>query len=464
MNPVRVGRQQPQRLPAGRVVLFHLEGMCRPVSEPYVVLARKYRPRVPADLIGQEPIVNALNHAFASGRLPQALMLTGIRGTGKTTTARIIAAGLNCTGGPRPTASPCGACPQCKAVGHHPDTVEIDAASNTGVDHVREMIEAVRYRPVDARYKVFIIDEVHMLSKPAFNALLKTLEEPPPHAVFILATTELHKVPVTVLSRCRRLPLRRVDASVLRAHILAVAAKEGIACAADAAEAMAKAAEGSVRDALTLLDQAGAAAGGGAITRAAVDDMLGLCSPEKAADVLEAVFAGRPGEACALAEAMVSAGTEPRRVLTVMLDVLTALLKLRVGASTPEPFPVSEALEAQLRRLAGQISAPECLRAWQLLAKLYDESMALPEGLNVLEHALLRLSYASELPPVATLLAAVTGSPAPPRAQTPLPVTPPPPVAAPRRAPASPSENALRVFPDAVIRATSDEDEADSDV
>ncbi|MBT3171881.1 MAG: DNA polymerase III subunit gamma/tau, partial [Rhodospirillaceae bacterium] len=248
---------------------------------PYRVLARKYRPINFSDLIGQEALVRTVTNAIRTGRLAHAFLLTGVRGVGKTSTARILARALNCTGAEGqdsgPTADPCGACEHCLAIAEdrHVDVLEMDAASHTGVDDMRELIDGVRYRPTSARYKVYIVDEVHMLSKQAFNALLKTLEEPPPHAKFIFATTEVRKLPVTVLSRCQRFDLRRVDAETLAAHFQSVAEKENAEIDSAAIRLIARAADGSVRDGLSLLDQA-IAHGAGAAGEAEVRDMLGL--------------------------------------------------------------------------------------------------------------------------------------------------------------------------------------------
>ena len=257
-------------------------------TAPYRVLARKYRPTRFEDLIGQAAMVRILRNAFATGRVAHAFMLTGVRGVGKTTTARIIARALNCTATGAPTADPCGVCPDCVAIfaHRHPDVIEMDAASRTGVDDVRELIEATRYRPVQARTKVFIVDEVHMLSRNAFNALLKTLEEPPPHVKFVFATTELRKVPVTVLSRCQRFDLRRVRVAELAAHFGRIATQEAVAVELPALDLIARAADGSVRDGLSLLDQAIAQADG-AVTEAAVINMLGLADRGMVFDLFE---------------------------------------------------------------------------------------------------------------------------------------------------------------------------------
>ncbi|MDP6951291.1 MAG: DNA polymerase III subunit gamma/tau, partial [Alphaproteobacteria bacterium] len=262
----------------------------------YRVLARKYRPKKLADLVGQEALVRTLGNAFSSGRLAHAFLLTGVRGIGKTTTARIIARALNCTGPDgsitAPVAEPCGKCETCVAIAadRHPDVLEMDAASRTGVDDVREIIESVRYAPGSGRYKVYIIDEVHMLSNNAFNALLKTLEEPPDHVTFIFATTEVRKIPITVLSRCQRFDLRRVDAETLAGHLGRIAEQESATVEEDALAVISRAADGSVRDGLSLLDQAIGDAAGAAVEAGAVRDMLGLADRERVFDLAEAVL------------------------------------------------------------------------------------------------------------------------------------------------------------------------------
>lgn len=285
----------------------------------YRVLARKYRPKSFAELIGQDALVRTLTNAIHSGRIAQAFMLTGVRGVGKTTTARIIARALNCTGPDGtggPTVTPCGVCDNCRAIAEdrHVDVMEMDAASHTGVDDIREIIDGVRYAPVSARYKLYIIDEVHMLSKSAFNALLKTLEEPPAHVKFVFATTEIRKVPVTVLSRCQRFDLRRVDAQVLKEHFTRITGLEGAGIEPDAAALIARAADGSVRDGLSLLDQAIALAAG-TVTAQQVRDMLGLADRSKVIDLFEAAVSAKPAEAMDLLSDLHRVGADPVVIL-----------------------------------------------------------------------------------------------------------------------------------------------------
>ena len=291
----------------------------------YQVLARKYRPQTFADLIGQDAMVRVLRNAFAEGRIAQAFVLTGIRGTGKTTTARIVAKGLNCIGPDGeggPTTEPCGVCEHCTAIaeGRHVDVIEMDAASNTGVDDVREIVEAVRYRAASARYKVYIVDEVHMLSTSAFNALLKTLEEPPAHVKFVFATTEIRKVPVTVLSRCQRFDLRRIEPEAMIAHLADIAGREGAEAAPDALALIARAAEGSVRDALSLLDQAIAMATG-PIEAVGVREMLGLADRGRVLDLFEAIMRGDAAGALAELASQYADGADPLVVLRDLAEI-----------------------------------------------------------------------------------------------------------------------------------------------
>jgi len=385
----------------------------------YRVLARKYRPTRFEDLIGQETMVRVLRNAFAQNRVAHAFMLTGVRGVGKTTTARIIARALNCTGPDGtggPTAEPCGVCPDCRAIlaDRHPDVMEMDAASRTGVDDVREIIEATRFRPLQARTKVFVIDEVHMLSRNAFNALLKTLEEPPPHVKFIFATTELRKVPVTVLSRCQRFDLRRVPAADLAAHFGRIAALEGFTAEPEALALIARAADGSVRDGLSLLDQAIAEApAGGTVTTAAIVEMLGLADREMVFDLLEAVLGGRVADALAMTARAHEFGADFATLLQDLLALLHTLSRLK---SNPDLGAAAEFAEAERARggaLAARLTIPVLARAWQMLLKGLGELEAAPDPRAAAEMVLIRLCHAADLPPPGDILKRLGNAPAP---------------------------------------------------
>jgi DNA polymerase-3 subunit gamma/tau len=386
-----------------------------PQATPYRVLARKYRPANFDDLIGQEAMVRTLRNAFATGRVAHAFMLTGVRGVGKTTTARIIARALNCigpdgTGGA--TIEPCGVCPNCRGIlaDRHPDVVEMDAASNNGIDEVREIIEAVRFRPMQARTKVFILDEVHMLSKPAFNALLKTLEEPPPHVKFIFATTETRKVPITVLSRCQRFDLRRVRVAELVTHFARIATAEGITVQPAALDLIARAADGSVRDGLSLLDQAIAQADG-EISAEAVVDMLGLADREAVFDVLEAVLSGKPADALAITDRAHERGADLGVLLADMLELVHVLTRLKSvpGLRTSSELPEAERIRGG--ELADKLSVPALARAWQMLLKGVGEVETAPDRRAAAEMVLIRLCHVSDLPPPGDLVRRLTGNP-----------------------------------------------------
>ena len=379
----------------------------------YRVLARKYRPTTFSELIGQDALVRTLTNAMASGRIAQAFMLTGVRGVGKTTTARIIARALNCvgpdgTGGP--TISPCGVCEPCQAIiqDRHVDVLEMDAASHTGVDDIREIISGVRYSPVSARYKLYIIDEVHMLSKNAFNALLKTLEEPPSHVKFVFATTEIRKVPVTVLSRCQRFDLRRVATPVLISHFNKVAGLEGVGVEADAVSLIARAADGSVRDGLSLLDQA-IALGGATVTAEQVRDMLGLADRAAIIDLFEAALTGKPGRALEILADLHRAGADPLVVLRDLLDLTHFLTRAKVVPEVLEDPTTPEAERSRGGALAAGLTVPLLTRAWQVLLKGVNEAMAAPVPQQAVEMVIIRLAYAADLPTPSDLIRQLPG-------------------------------------------------------
>ena len=392
-----------------------------PAPAPYRVLARKYRPTTFADLIGQEAMVRILRNAFAQNRVAHAWMLTGVRGVGKTTTARIIARALNCVGPDGhggPTADPCGVCANCVAIlaDRHPDVVEMDAASRTGVDDMREVIDAARYRPLQARTKVFIIDEVHMLSRNAFNALLKTLEEPPPHVKFIFATTEIRKVPVTVLSRCQRFDLRRVSVAEMTGMFGRIAVQEGVAVDPGALDLIARAADGSVRDGLSLLDQAIAqgAGGDGAIGADTVSDMLGLADRSAVFDLLEAVMAGQPAAALAITDRAHERGADLGLMLGDLLDLTHTLTRLRTVPALRDGGELPEAERTRGAALADRLSMPVLGRAWQMLLKGTQEVEQAPDRRAAAEMVLIRLCYAADLPTPGDLVRRLTEGVPPP--------------------------------------------------
>nr|WP_321985063.1 DNA polymerase III subunit gamma/tau [uncultured Lichenicoccus sp.] len=402
-----------------------LFGEPSPLAAPtsYRVLARAYRPVRFDELIGQDAMVRILRRAFELRRVAHGFMLTGVRGTGKTTTARIIARALNCigpdgTGGP--TADPCGVCANCTAIlaDRHPDVLEMDAASHTGVDDIREIIDITRYRPIQARMKVFIIDEVHMLSRNAFNALLKTLEEPPAQVTFIFATTELRRVPVTVLSRCQRFDLRRVSQSELAAHFGAIAVREGASISADALAIIARAADGSVRDGLSLLDQAislgeaaPAGAGGeaaGEIDRARVADMLGLADRGLVFDLLEAVMAGRADLALALSETAHQRGADPGLVLSDLLELLHTVSRLKAVPALRDSRDLPEAERVRGAALADRLGMAVLGRAWQMLLKGIAELELAPNRQDAADMILIRLCHVHDLPTPGELVRRLT--------------------------------------------------------
>ncbi len=396
LNPCSTNRAAPTNLPA-----------------MYRVLARKYRPQTFADLIGQEVLVRTLTNAFASGRIAHAFILTGIRGIGKTTTARIIARGLNCIGADgagEPTTTPCGVCPNCIAIAEdrHVDVIEMDAASNTGVDNMRDLIDSVQYAPVSARYKVYIIDEVHMLSKSAFNAILKTLEEPPPHVKFIFATTEIRKIPVTIISRCQRFDLKRVEMEELSQHLVNVATKENITLPSECATLIAAAAEGSVRDSLSLLDRAIAmhtdASGNITIDAASVRDMLGLADKTQSFSLLKALFDGKTDQALADAQRLHHQGADPAMLLSDLLDITHYLTRIVVAPALLNNLNYSPAEQALAKEMAATLNVPALTRAWAILTKGAEEMRHAAFAPATLEMILVRLGYASALPTPAELV------------------------------------------------------------
>lgn len=371
-------------------------------SGEYQVLARKYRPTTFSGLIGQEALVRTLTNAFASNRLHHAFVMTGVRGVGKTSTARIIARALNCIGpdgNGGPTTEPCGVCDNCIAIAgdRHVDVLEMDAASNTGVDNIRELIDGVRYRPASARYKVYIIDEVHMLSKSAFNALLKTLEEPPEHVIFIFATTEIRKVPITVLSRCQRFDLRRVPVEKLVTHFADICQKEGAEITDGALHIIARAADGSVRDGLSLLDQAIAHADG-TIDDEKVRAMLGLADRARTFDLLELIFKGEIAEALNELSDQYDNGADPTSVIEDMLELVHWLTKVKVSPEAADAPDVPENERTKGKELTETLRMPELTRAWQLLLKGLSEVTNAPSPLAAVEMVLVRLAYAADLP------------------------------------------------------------------
>ena len=377
-------------------------------AQPYRVLARKYRPQTFSQLIGQDPMVQTLANAIARERLAHAFLMTGVRGVGKTSTARLIAKALNCVGPDGqggPTIDPCGVCEPCRAIaeGRHIDVLEMDAASHTGVDDVREIIEAVRYAAVSARYKIYIIDEVHMLSRNAFNALLKTLEEPPAHVKFLFATTEVEKLPVTVLSRCQRFDLRRIPKELLEKQFADICAQEGVEAEPEALSIIASAAEGSSRDGLSILDQAISHAdldandsGAGKVTAARVRDMLGLADRGALRRLFEALLGGDPQALIAEVDNQYSLGVEPLALVRSLMDYAHRITVAQIGRSGAAAPTAEE--RAAIDGWAERLPAGKLHRLWQLLLKGHDEVRNAPDPLVAAQMALLRVMPAADMP------------------------------------------------------------------
>jgi DNA polymerase-3 subunit gamma/tau len=384
----------------------------------YRVLARKYRPATFADLVGQEAMVRTLRNAFEADRIAHAFVLTGVRGVGKTTTARIVAKGLNCTGADGsggPTIEPCGTCDACLAIaeGRHVDVLEMDAASRTGVGDIREIIDSVAYRAASARYKVYIIDEVHMLSTSAFNALLKTLEEPPAHVKFIFATTEIRKVPVTVLSRCQRFDLRRIEPEAMLAYLGDILGREGVSVAPDALALIVRASEGSMRDALSLLDQA-IAHGAGQTSAAEVRAMLGLADRGRVLDLFEAVMSGNAQGALAELAAQYAAGADPLAVLRDLAEVTHWVSMVKLAPEAAEDPTVGPDERARGLDFAARLGMRPLSRMWQMLLKALDEAATAPNAMMAAEMAIIRLTHVAELPSPEELVRRLTDDPRPP--------------------------------------------------
>jgi DNA polymerase-3 subunit gamma/tau len=412
----------------------------------YQVLARKYRPTTFEALRGQDALVRTLTNAITSGRLAHGYMLTGVRGVGKTTTARLIARALNCVGvdgkgGPTPT--PCGTCVHCTAIAEdrHVDVLEMDAASRTGIDDIRELLEGVRYRPVSARYKIYIIDEVHMLSDKAFNALLKTLEEPPEHVKFIFATTEIRKVPITVLSRCQRFDLRRIESATLQKLFADVSQREGASVEDGALALIARAADGSARDGLSILDQAISQAGGKQVGEGAVRDMLGLADRALVFDLLEAVMSGDVKTALDVLAGQYAAGASPVVVVQDLLELVHWLTRLKVAPDGAADPALAENERTRGGAMAEKLGMGVLTRAWQMLLKGLGEARAAPMPLQAVEMVLVRLAYAADLPTPADALKSLESGGA---------VAARPPAAAPMRPAPRPTMTATAIATDHV--------------
>ncbi|WP_299664232.1 DNA polymerase III subunit gamma/tau [uncultured Ruegeria sp.] len=387
-------------------------------SPAYQVLARKYRPETFADLVGQDAMVRTLKNAFAADRIAQAFIMTGIRGTGKTTTARIIAKGMNCIGPDgegKPTTEPCGQCEHCVAImeGRHVDVMEMDAASRTGVNDIREIIDSVRYRAASARYKIYIIDEVHMLSTSAFNALLKTLEEPPEHVKFIFATTEIRKVPVTVLSRCQRFDLRRIEPEDMIGLLRKIAEAENAQIADDALALITRAAEGSARDATSLLDQA-ISHGAGETSADQVRAMLGLADRGRVLDLMEMILRGDAAGALTELSGQYAEGADPLAVLRDLAEITHWVSVVKITTDAAEDPTVSPDERARGQQMADALPMRVLTRMWQMLLKALEEVSAAPNSMMAAEMAVIRLTHVADLPSPEELIKRLQDTPPPP--------------------------------------------------
>ncbi len=385
-------------------------------SSPYLVLARKYRPVSFSTLIGQDAMVQTLGNAFKQNRIHHAFIMTGVRGVGKTTTARILARAFNYedASGAHPTLDLDVEGIHCRAIieGRHVDVIEMDAASNTGIGDIREIIDSVKYAPASAPYKVYIIDEVHMLSTAAFNGLLKTLEEPPPYVKFIFATTEIRKVPVTILSRCQRFDLRRVTPDVMTHHLQDLLAKEGIPSEPEALAMIVRAGEGSVRDNQSLLDQA-IAHGDGAVTATTVKAMLGLVDRARIIDLFEDLLGGRIGEALDTLRALYDAGADPQTLVADLADFTHLVTRIKVVPAAADDVSLTPDERTRGADMAGKLPMRALTRAWQILFKGYDEVARAGNAIQAAEMVLIRLAYAADLPSPDDVIAKLSNQPAP---------------------------------------------------
>ena len=389
----------------------------------YQVLARKYRPETLADLVGQDAMVHTLKNAFAADRIAHAFIMTGIRGTGKTTTARIIAKGMNCTGPDgtgKPTTEPCGQCEHCVAImeGHHVDVMEMDAASRTGVGDIREIIDSVRYRAASARYRIYIIDEVHMLSTSAFNALLKTLEEPPEHVKFIFATTEIRKVPVTVLSRCQRYDLRRIEPEDMIGLLRRIAKAEGVEVADDALALITRAAEGSARDATSLLDQA-ISHGAGETSADQVRAMLGLADRGRVLDLLDMILRGDAAGALTELGSQYAEGADPLAVLRDLAEITHWVSVVKITPDAANDPTVSPDERSRGQQMADALPMRVLTRMWQMLLKALEEVSTAPNAMMAADMAVIRLTHVADLPGPEELIKRLQDDPPPPQQHPP---------------------------------------------
>lgn len=385
-------------------------------TSPYLVLARKYRPRDFTTLVGQDAMVQTLGNAFKQNRIHHAFILTGVRGVGKTTTARILARAFNYedASGPHPTLDLSVEGEHCRAIieGRHVDVIEMDAASNTGINDIREIIDSVKYAPASAPYKVYVIDEVHMLSTAAFNGLLKTLEEPPPYVKFIFATTEIRKVPVTILSRCMRFDLRRITPEVMSAYLESILGQEGISFEPEALAMIVRAGEGSARDNLSLLDQA-IAHGNGTVTAATVKAMLGLGDRARIIDLFEELMGGRIGDAIETMRSLYDMGADPQTLVADLADFTHLVTRIKVVPAAADDVSLTPDERKRGAELAGKLPMRALTRAWQILFKGHDEVAKANNGLQAAEMALIRLAYAADLPSPDDLIARLSNQPAP---------------------------------------------------